>query len=83
MLRLSSHSCQNMAWGKIWTGPMDPWTIGLFFGPFFGLFFGPFSGPFFLDHFLLGKGGWEGGVRILYIKLSSFFVGEGWVSSYH
>ena len=25
--------------GKIWTGPMDLWTIGLFFGPFFGPFF--------------------------------------------
>ena len=30
------------ALGKIWTGPLDPWTFGLLFGPFFGLNFGLF-----------------------------------------
>ena len=39
-----------MAWGKIWTGPLDPWTI---FWTFFGPLFGPFLDLLF-DHFIKG-----------------------------
>ena len=43
---------------KIWTGPFDPQTIGLFlkiFFTIFGLIFGPFLG-YFIDY-LWGGGG--------------------------
>ena len=33
----------NWEWGKIWTGPMDPWTVGQFLDSF-------------LDHFKGGAG---------------------------
>ena len=42
------------------TGPLDPWTIELFSGPFFYHFLGPYFGyyldPFFFRTILTGKG---------------------------
>lgn len=48
--------CNNWKQGKIWTGPLDTWTI--FWTTFLNLFF-----YHFLDHFVKGGGGRPSVVR--------------------
>ena len=71
---------------KRWIGPSDPWTIGLFFGPFFWtVFFWTSFGPFsldlllnrFLDHFF--RPFYRRGGRPLGCSLS--VLRKGWEAS--
>ena len=71
---------------KRWIGPSDPWTIGLFFGPFFWtIFFWTSFGPFsldlllnpFLDHFF--RPFYRRGGRPLGCSLS--VLRKGWEAS--
>ena len=76
---MKSDTRYEAVYGKIWTGPLDPWTIGLFFG----LFFWTISWTKFWTIFLIFPKGWVPSLASFFLFFFFFWGGGGgWVGKW-